>query len=1108
MDEYSRRGIPEQVSQKKGEDVKLTREMLFLAEQSAEGKLKVLPGKSWSLHYPVDPEVRAEKLQGLLDGRYSAKEVAKDITPNALFYDIEDIKNNGLESVGARVRDLSAFIANYDYPRFAQFVESMRGRDIDISELDRLYTEIAQTRVQKKVMDAYGYTGRKQMEKSLRQEAEEVISGQYNYSRSQKVLKALKTNWLNESLGLMSSEEKDGFISTLSGDERKIFEMMKDNYRDYIHNGSESSYLELIRSIRDNFENIKKPIDTSESSESMQKLEQELEEYKENVVPPGAPEDPAIPPEDNDEYHTPPPTASGESKEKMQERAIFNIEPPLGGYYISGRKSYFDVDSKTWSKKKQLVDYSTEIKGKDRHTISGMVDVGLKSLPIPSGYALDVTSLKTQGANISFKRDQNGCFYLNVKSGGSFSVDFLKEKSPFVDKVISEDTAPLYKGKLSQKTESAISKLIGSNLQKAEQVRQHMLANHFYPGGGDLDSAQALQYKLRFESTGDNYLQNIDVSEYLECYSANTKFVAMMRQAKVPARLVVGHKVEGSKDGKSAVTQNTGHAWSEIWDGKSWRRFDATPQPKPEDKKPENKNEEDSKKDFAPEAEDGGVENSQSQQNQESQDGQEGQEGGQKSSDQEGQKDQSGESSKSQQNQESQEGQKGQEGGQENSDQKGQKKDSSQDSQSGQQQSDNQNQEGSSNPLDQMEEASDAEMQESEQQMDEVKEKLEEMEKQKQEMAEKINQSESFKDLSEMQKEIEKSELFDDLKQELEEKLEAKEEQMKDKMKDDLDKMVDDGFLDEKKRDEIIKEMEQRKLEELDQVQRQIEYESRLYDEYDNIREEILPLVDRWFEYFAERLPKKDDVSIDEDSLSRRGSFDRRSIMKARNLIFGTIKNPREIRSSLEPKFLASILVDVSGSMAGENLFNARKLLIFYSELFSKISEVFGYINFSVHLFSDSIVEVKGFKQDYDSPERYAFSDGKNSTVKVRLMEQLKVRGGTNMLDAIRTVARELNEEVENYPDYASALYFVGDGADTCGNSTNIKRFLGINEAEYGFGEHMYSAILLGDERQRRELSDIFGDDHTTVAPNFETLIEQSMDKFEQDLEEYLRDKT
>ena len=54
----------------------------------------------------------------------------------------------------------------------------------------------------------------------------------------------------------------------------------------------------------------------------------------------------------------------------------------------------------------------------------------------------------------------------------------------------------------------------------------------------------------------------------------------------------------------------------------------------------------------------------------------------------------------------------------------------------------------------------------------------------------------------------------------------------------------------------------------------------------------------------------------------------------------------------------------------------------------------------------------------------------------------------------------------------------------------------------------MYSAILLGNESQRRELAEIFGDDHTNVAPDFDELIEKSMDKFDEDLEEYLKTKT
>ena len=65
-----------------------------------------------------------------------------------------------------------------------------------------------------------------------------------------------------------------------------------------------------------------------------------------------------------------------------------------------------------------------------------------------------------------------------------------------------------------------------------------------------------------------------------------------------------------------------------------------------------------------------------------------------------------------------------------------------------------------------------------------------------------------------------------------------------------------------------------------------------------------------------------------------------------------------------------------------------------------------------------------------------------------------------------------------------------------------------MNGSEHGFGEHMYSAILLGNESQRRELAEIFGDEHTNVAPDFDELIEKSMDKFDEDLEEYLKTKT
>src|SRR3989338_399806 len=235
--------------QEKAKPSKLTREMLFLAEQAAEGRLKVLPGKEWSLHHPADQATRAEKLQGLLDGRYTAEEVSHDIKPDALFYNAEDIEKEGLEKVSGRIRDLSAFITHYDYPRFAEFVESMRGNDIPLADLDNLYSDVTQARVQKKVMDSYGHTGRKQMEDALRTEATNTIKNIGGLPRSEKVLKALKVNWLSEDMGLVSMEERDRVISELSGDERKLFESLQSSYREYIQKGDEGGYKKLTETI-------------------------------------------------------------------------------------------------------------------------------------------------------------------------------------------------------------------------------------------------------------------------------------------------------------------------------------------------------------------------------------------------------------------------------------------------------------------------------------------------------------------------------------------------------------------------------------------------------------------------------------------------------------------------------------------------------------------------------------------------------------------------------------------------------------------------------------------------------------------------------------------
>lgn len=1089
------------------------RDVVGLANQMAAPGVQVVPGERWAFHYPGEEGARDKALQGLMSGTMTPDQAAPYLRPDALVYDVKELEGQGQAGLLSRIRDISSRMAHYDYGRFAEFVSGMKGSKLGLGGIQQLYEGISQSRTRQELLRAYGSTGRRDIEAAIRAEADRVMPRLGDLGSWDRILETLKMDWAHEHAGAIRSEQRDAAIQQLSGDERKIFDELRQDYGQYAKKGDQADYEALVKGMRQHIQGPD-PTPPSESpppdapdmpppepadmpamdeepfepTEEMQQVMDEIQEHMEDAGFPGGPDDPGIPPDDEDEYITPPtppeppPGADQGQQEKQKAITMFEITPsgtstkPMGDYFCSGRKSYYDAPRKTWSKRKQLTPYSKTIQGTERQTISGRIAPdrpgGVTALPIPNQYGLDMSTFRSSGS-VEVSRDQNGCFYLKPQGDCTFSVDFLAEKPPFVGAPIHEDLQPLYRGSLSGGTESFLSGLNSlSAHEKAKQAQRHILQNHHYPGGGtDLRVAQALQEKLR-ESPADQYIQNLDKSEYLECYSANTLFAAMMRKLGVPTRLVVGHMIDSAKDGKTAITDTTGHAWTEIWDGNTWVRYDATPPPKPEDRDPSEPQErgDDAGEGSGPmdKADDGGTEQPQ-----------QGESGGEQSGEGEG------------------EGADGGAGDDLDSDQlRGQVQDAIDQLQQN---------------LDQLPEASDSEMQQGEQAVDEAREEMQEMQEKQQEMRQDLQNADSAEDLKKLQDQIEEAakddELLQDMLDDLKERLDAATDQMKEELKEKLEEMADDGFLDEERRDQLEEKVDETDLDGLEQIQKEIDQESALFDQFEDLREEVRPMVEQWYQYFAERLPRQDEVDVDEDSLTRQGSFNRHSLMRFRNLILGTVKNPRVIRQSVKPKFMASIVLDVSGSMGGEKLQNALKMLVFYSELFNLISQEFGYIRFSIHIFSDSVRQIKGYDQDYDSPEVYDFSDGTSSTIKARLMKKVSSGGGTNMLSGVKEAAKALNEESWEYPDYASAMYFMGDGEDTCGNSANVGKFMANNDDETGFGEHMHKAIFMGNEAQRQVLANIFGDDHTTVAGDIDELVEESMVAFDEDITFYLENK-
>jgi hypothetical protein len=1025
-------------------DKRILSEVIALAEQAARGGMKAVPGKEWGLHYPGGMEKVSTTLQGLLDGTYQPEQVAESLKPDALIFKAQDIETDGAEVVSAKINEITLYHQFLDYVRYAEFVASMKGKNIPLAELQVAYDGMVRARVQKRVYDSYGKSGQFRMRQAFANELEKIESSFAITSQVNRVLAALKQNWLEGSIGIGDPSSRAVLEKLLQENEFELYSLIKDDYAQYVQTGDEAAYARLIRAIGSQFPKITPPPveQRQQPSESGQELAEELKKLDYQPGMPGSSDDPAIPKEDSDEYHTPPPGQPGSSQERGgSSQVIFEIQPPMGGYYVQGRKSYYDGDRKVWSKKKQLQPYSSSISGEQRQVISGQLGTALVALPLPKTFAVDAQSLKVAAGTIAIFRDQNGCFYLQADRPTKFSIDFLKEPLLFPERVVAEDRAAMFEGPLSAATDVFLNSLAGDAISRARHIRSFIHAHHYYPGGGDLQMAQSLQHKLRNESTGTTYIKNLDASEYLECYSANTLFCALLRKSGVPARLVVGDRVSGSKKGKSYITDQTGHAWSEVWDGNQWVRFDATPLAKPEDKNQNQNKDKDEDAESAADAQDGAADESQSQQSQQS--------------DQQA-------NSTSQQSQ----------------------------------QQDQQSEQRS---------AQDSELKDGEKQLDQAKQQMQQMGDKQNELRNKISDAESFNDIEELKKEIEKSELLDEMTESLQDSVEAKLEELKDEVADKLQEMVDDGFMEQETMERLLEQMDDATTDALEKIVKDIETEAKQFEMYEEIREAVQPYVDEWWEYFADRLPKEQEVDLDDDSLTRSGAFNRRSVQRYRNLMLGRVKNPRKFDESVKPRFLASIVVDTSGSMSGEKLRQAMLLLVFYNELFSRISQEFGYIRYANYAFADSVVEVKTFDQDYNSPGRYLHSDGTTSTIKVRLMKAIVAQGGTNMLDGVKKSGQDLNAEAEGFPDFVSAMYFVGDGDDTCGNSEKVKKYLQNVDAEHGgFGHHLLSAIMLGPESLRETLANIFGTEATAVAGNFEQLIEQCMLKFEDDILGYL----
>lgn len=779
---------------------------------------------------------------------------------------------------------------------------------------------------------------------------------------------------------------------------------------------------------------------------------------------------------DRDEY-IPRDSEFGESV--WESPRFAEIYPGIKGYFQSGKKSYFDPTTNLWSKRKKLSPLKlTPDTTKKSYTYAGTVVWGTVSIPLPDGALPDISTLTFSKSTPYFQIDQNNCIYLTSKEKQYISFKFYTWQSIISPAPILEDSEKIVYAKLTKYTRNLLSNITNlSSVQKAQAIQNYISKEKKY--------STRLQGTLRDKSNEKNYIVHLDESEVLECFSANSLFVALCREANIPSRLVVGHMIQSlDKDGKWLLSSNNGHAWSEIWDGQKWVRFDATPTKKEDGEDSEqNMNEQDNWQSWDQSGNEGDA-------------GNQGQGWEENNSWDASWWQQPGEN----QSWESANGEQKWEWGEWWSSQSAWEKDGPQ---SWKQQNWKQNQSEKS-PQEALKELIDKAREDNlAREWEKLKETIEKLEQaQTKEQIKEILDKAWLSDFAkEMVDKVGNEEIFKQEQQEI--------QKLDDEKK--VDQYLEKSLLNEEfKSDlhdyarEIKKKIQEEKKKMLSDMQKMWfrEEEMRLYKLYKELEIEIAPEIKKQIKALEKILPPIFHTVPNEDEYFASGHklWDTGKLIEYEltgdNKIF---RREKEKKNSNEINMFETIIIDRSGSMGRfEERNSALREAVKAAIIRAKVLEHFK-VNFSIIIFDTKLEEVMEFGE--------TFSSKKKNNIPSRLMRAVMKSDGTD-------IGQPLTYTFSAMKKYAKKIWgkafgnisFLGDGEPTDGLKDSPLQMLIEEIRNEGFGLTAY--YINGSSQQRNELQKYFGSEEswgTVIVPNVKELTEKLIGSYNANLKKIIK---
>lgn len=542
------------------------RHILRLAELGGN-VIKVGPLENkWSMHYPDGEEGKRTAIRGLLTkAREPDAKAVTALKPDQLLYDVNDIKGASPQTRDTKfqatervITDVVTNVESYDYGRFAKFTAELSDLPhAESIEAEALYTLIASERTRQIMLKKYDHPNRQRIIDKTRREID-FVDTPADQAGMRGILDNVRTTVRRKELG-MRTPVPFNYTDTR---EIAIYKQLLEPYMQYTKTGNEDSYREIVAGIQRYYTEQDKPSPREEPPPPPKEPTEE---------PP-----PQSPPSDEDE----------ESPEIEASSNRFEVTPsgtskePLLGYYAKIIKSSFTNKRWTTTSPLQVARKIDHTGSTQRQTIKGFKgDALIQEVPVPLGYACDSSSIRATGQLPRLLRERDtGTFSVELHpTTQEFTVDVFPDSDPFSPAPTAKDTQPIHRGQLSDASETLIRGLTGTNLEKAEKIKEFINTHHKYPESTDIGDVDKERRRNDPTTTSENYIQLLEKTEQLDCEEGNTVASAMLRHADVPTRFIEGDKVDTITDGKAIIDQDTGHAWTEVWDGEKWVLVDFTP---------------------------------------------------------------------------------------------------------------------------------------------------------------------------------------------------------------------------------------------------------------------------------------------------------------------------------------------------------------------------------------------------------------------------------------------------------------------------------------------------------------------------------------------------